>query len=755
MSESGICLLKGEINNIPRTKRYQKDKWFNVMSEASGVTFKCYYNFFCWPMKGDYVHGYGTLVGNEFRFTRLPFIFPGTDIETIKGCLTSAFWGLRVYPKTINDFINELGSNPAEFLDEAISDFTKYPSENVRLLSPNINETQMKSLYRWWYKRRLLRKLYLLGLNNAEIRGSELSAYELYKACLDITTSSPYRLMSLKLKTCDEIYERLNAPVPQDERVNGSVMRKIAEYTEQGWGGIPMSLAYTKIPNLATILPVLIENFGAKVEYDTLYPGHIYSMECAVAKYVYDVCHREPLPTMDESILDKVFDDRLTEQQLEAVKYALTHNLSIITGNAGSGKTTIIKEMVCRLESAGQKYLVVSFTGKAVARLRQVLGRRNPHTMHKMIAEESMAKDEKGYKPKDIHHLIIDEASMITTELFYEFFEMFPTHYRITLIGDPNQLLPIGWGTLMEQLMKCNFVPQFKLTEVHRVQRESGILRNAYRLINYQAPEDEEDHDHEPFEFVDTGDFQIFEGDEEALLERMIRLFHDGKILAKDFVVVTPYKALIRKINLMCQQIYDHGEFSIVDTTGNRWKINDKVMMRKNNYAIDVMNGEEGTVVNILHDEAKILVNFGDEKTVEFITDFENNSLNTRGSDDQDQDEKELNAALEAEEALSVRWLCLSYGITCHKSQGSEWQFEIFYIPPGKIMSRFLDRNLVYTAITRASKALVCLGDIRSLNVAAVRKPMETHDNLHRRIMEHTISPKENTDSEEEGPSGE
>jgi len=736
MSDPKVVLLKGQINNIPHLKRYAKNKWFNVLSESSGVTFKCYYKFWCWPMVGDNVYGYGTLEGNEFRFTRLPLVFPGTDIDTIKGCLKSAFRMLRVTDRQTNDFIKELGEDPAKFLDEAIADYTKSPADHILLVSPNINETQMKSLYRWWYKKRVLRKLYLLGLNNAEIRGSELTADQLYQKCLDVKVSSPYRLMSLGLKTCDQIYERLNEAIPQDERVNGSVMRKIAEYTEKGWDGMPMKLAYQKIPNLPAILPVLQENFGAQVEYDTLYSGDIYNRECIVAKYVYDICGLdECIDLMDDEHLAKVFDERLTEKQLAVVSKALTTNLSIITGNAGSGKTTIIGEMVSRLEAARQEYFVVSFTGKAVARLRQVLKRRTPSTMHKLIAKESGSKMETGYKPKQFSHLIIDEASMITTQLFWEFITAFPGKYRITFVGDPNQLLPIGWGTLMDQLMKCSFIPQFKLTEVHRVQRESGILRNAYRLINYQP--DDDDEDLEPFEFKPFDDFQIFEGEEESLLETMIKMFHDGDISPTDFVVVTPYKALIRKINQLCQCIYDHGEDDIVDNTGNRWKVGDKVMMWKNNYEIDVMNGEEGTIINVLREDSKILVNFGGSKTVEFVTDFDLNSL----QDEQDEQEGErvLNAALEAEKVLSVRWLRLSYAITCHKSQGSEWQFEIFYLPPGKMMSKFLDRNLVYTAITRASKALVCLGDIRSLNIAAVRKPLETHDNLQRRIMAHTL----------------
>ncbi len=424
---------------------------------------------------------------------------------------------------------------------------------------------------------------------------------------------------------------------------------------------------------------------------------------------------------------------------MAAIKFALTQNLSVITGSAGSGKTTIIKEMVCRLEAAKQQYKVVSFTGKAVARLRQVLGRRSPSTMHKLITKEDIQKKERNYKPAVIQHLIIDEASMVTTDLFGQFVKSFPGNYRITLIGDANQLLPIGWGTLLKQLIKCRFVPEFELTEVHRVNRESGILRNAYRLINYEQPL-VDDEDFEPFEFKATDDFQIFEGEEEALLEQMVKLFKQGEIPVSDFVIVTPYKALIRKINQICQQIYDQGELAIVDSVGNRWKIGDKVMMIKNNYDIDVMNGEEGLITDILGDEAKILVNFANEKTVAFVTEFDTSLMKMTDSE-QDQDGAQLNAILEAEEVLSVRTLMLSYCITCHKSQGSEWPFEIFYIPPGKIMSRFLDRNLVYTAITRAVKALVCLGDIRSLNVASVRKPMATHDNLHLRLVNyfHTI----------------
>jgi len=310
--------------------------------------------------------------------------------------------------------------------------------------------------------------------------------------------------------------------------------------------------------------------------------------------------------------------------------------------------TTLISEIVHNLELREIPYAVVSFTGKAVSRIREIIKRPTPSTMHRLIARANIVNK--------FAHLIIDEASMVTTELLYQFFKAFPHPYKITLVGDINQLPPIGWGSLMEQLMKSGRVPTYRLTQNHRLEMTSvmcadgtikemsnGIMINANKLIEYDA------EDPEPFDFVQTDNFQVMEGSIELVYD-VIRALYQSNIPSDQITVITPYNKELDELNKTYQEIYNEGNRSVIDSRGKLWMIRDRVIMLNNEYKINIFNGEEGSVVDIL--DESIMVMFKDGIRYEFKLESQKES---NENEDEESDE------------LTVKKLGHSFALSIHK----------------------------------------------------------------------------------------
>jgi hypothetical protein len=383
--------------------------------------------------------------------------------------------------------------------------------------------------------------------------------------------------------------------------------------------------------------------------------------------------------------------------------------------------TSIIGEIVHNLELRNIPYVVASFTGKAVSRIREAIKRKDPSTLHRLIARSHLIKKFK--------HLIIDEASMVTAELMYQFFKAFPYDYAITLVGDPHQLPPIGWGSLFDELLKAKCVPTFYLSQNHRLERiqsigpdgssqdlENGIMINANAIVNTFNPHSDGEDDPVPFDFVQTDNFVLIEGSIERVYD-IVRAMYSQNIPSDQVTVITPYNKDLDDLNKTYQEIYNEGNRSVVDSRGKLWMVRDRVMMLENQYSINVFNGMEMMVVDL-----------DEESIVAMTKDGTQHRFNLEPTDRKHEDDEP------EEEELTVQLLGHAFAISVHKSQGSEWSYVIIYIPPNPANNTFLTRNLIYTAITRAKRAVWCVGDIDALRVAAVRPCPKRHETLAERL---------------------
>jgi exodeoxyribonuclease V alpha subunit len=286
----------------------------------------------------------------------------------------------------------------------------------------------------------------------------------------------------------------------------------------------------------------------------------------------------------------------------------------------------------------------------------------------------------------------------------------------------------------MEQLMQCPNVPVFRLTKNHRIESlgDNGILLNATRIVDLSKPLDEDDPEsYVPFSFTPSETFQILEGTAERVYD-IIQALYSAGVPAEDSIIITPYNKELNELNKMFQQIYNDGQRSFVDPKGKLWMLKDRVMMLENCYDIDVMNGQMGTVVDILDTGespgVSVVFNDGVQHTFRFTTtdEIENDAVK----------DKEHNP----EDNLTVKMICHAYCVTCHKSQGSEWPYVVVFVPEHKQNTTFLNRNLIYTAITRAKKGLwLVTPSLKEITESVMKKPMKRCDNLAKRVVEEIV----------------
>jgi ATP-dependent exoDNAse (exonuclease V) alpha subunit len=363
-------------------------------------------------------------------------------------------------------------------------------------------------------------------------------------------------------------------------------------------------------------------------------------------------------------------------------------------------------------------------------------------------------------------HVVIDETSMVTTSLFASFLRTFINVEWIVMVGDVNQLLPIGWGSLFSESIQCKKFAYYKLSQIHRVYHVEGevdgIVENCNRIAN--APDDV------TISLVERDNFTVSIGDQDDLQE-IIKSYKEGGVKDYQLAVLCPYNK--RKNVEIREEINDHAQSYfrkpekgkinyITDSCGVKWVIEDLIIMRENNYDIDVMNGETGRVVDAT--ATHLTVSFDEEavnnfqkgkkyqRTYQFSLDIPEDYINLTYKEKNEicnvkKDYKSsstgfstcfTNQVDDDDESANLHcgFLLRSYCLTIHKSQGSEWDFVILYLPPeSKASPFFLHKKLFYTAVSRAKRAVFIVCDDREMLDNIINtNPAKRHELLSYRL---------------------
>jgi len=396
----------------------------------------------------------------------------------------------------------------------------------------------------------------------------------------------------------------------------------------------------------------------------------------------------------------------LSEEQLTVVAQVFCHRIAVITGGPGTGKTTLLRSISAIFETMGRRVLLAAPTGRAARRLSEVAGRK-ARTIHRLLGynfTDGGFVRGRNY-PLDADVVIVDEASMVDTALMYHLIDAVPLSASLVMVGDVSQLPAIGPGNVLSDMIDSGRIPVFSLNTIFRQDQESAIILNAHKVRRGDFKVGDQPDTIDP-----SSDFYfIEENDPDRVARKIVNLcrrelpqnFDFDPIL--DIQVLTPmHKGAVGTINLnhMLQKALNRQP-ALVEAAGFAYKAGDKVMHLINDYSKKVYNGDIGVVTGYDRQKAELSVDYYGRNVC-----YDTNELD------------QINIA---------------YAISVHKSQGSEYPAVI--VPLVTQHYVMLQRNLLYTAMTRGKKMVILIGTPKALHIAMNNdKPRLRLTSLARRL---------------------
>lgn len=692
-----------------------------------------------------------------------------------------------------------INSSRAYFIVEAVGKGTSLSRKRVGEILKEWNRNVIKRLF------------YTLGLKDTDILKCRRRANVDMVDLVEILYDNPYRLLALSLERAMQIADTLRLDVPETDIVTAKVARGIAEMAERDNASCVLkteSVVNRLGPKLLIQSRDRLEYFGITFDTDknAFYETPILYAERYVAeriaKYsnrpgpfhgtelgaqIEDAVNTGYFETCDSALIQAL--KPLDEEQRGALFLMLRKRLMILNGPAGTGKTTIIKSLVILLENSGIPYVLCAFTGKAVSNMMKKVG-RPAFTIHSLIFKyKAEIPTLKGLNPGEGVYpvVIVDEYSMVTTPLISQLLRHFGKMAGLALVGDVQQLPPIGPGAFARELIASRLVPESggvdkyeHLLKALRVRNGDGVVPVHLLSKNHRASTDDAVasvlanvqalNSGKRFDFITSPSFRVVNvaefgmSDHLAALEEELKKYKQAGGELDDLGIVTPYNNVAAQVNELVREIFfpetllepsADKPFNVNESlVCGQWYIGARVMQCSNNYEFDVMNGEEGTIVDFAKDEEGhplIIVEFedvtcqrrktprqrsvGDGYVPGFITRarrkgcrtryiaYSDNASNVRVAGDDgvalDVNEDVLKTVTEEkkknEPKIYTQSLSFSFCTTIHKYQGSEREHIFAFFPRHAQNDLMITRELVNVAITRCRRSVCVIGDISSV----------------------------------------
>ncbi len=647
--------------------------------------------------------------GEQFRFSRYDVDRPITPEAIQRFLAGGAIKGIG--EKRAAQIVERFGEDTLRILDE----------EPERLAEiKRIGEKQALEIGERWRQHRtddkqgVLVRLQGMGVSSAQA----IRIYGHYgNEAVSVVVRNPYRLAmeveGIGFKSADRIARASGLPLTSPFRLQTGMTHVLQEAAYQGHCFLPREqlleqsarlLECDDADLLADAYDTLRSDGLISVEEGVelrLVPGRppegtteaaylprLWRAEREVARHLRRLQEAEPeTEVAGESLDEWLRGDRmvgtaaLSRQQAEAVKLALTEKVLVLTGGPGVGKTTVTRAIVDLFETSGCEVALASPTGRAAKRLSEVTG-RPAKTIHRMLEIDPVAWEFRRNEdnPLEADLVIVDEASMLDIELMWALAQAVPDKGRLILVGDVDQLPSVGPGLVLSDLIHSKAVPVARLTEIFRQDRESQIVMNAYRVNSGRPPEF-----HMPPR-VEDDCILISEPDQDALIRRIVKLVgedlsQDG-FERQDIQVLTPMnKRLLGTVHLnaaLQEALNPAREDANEVRRGEKvLREGDRVVQTVNNYTKEIFNGDVGTILSIDPSASTLMVQFLDRSAW-----YEFDEL----------DELEL-----------------AYALTVHKAQGSEYPAVVMICHTSQYI--MLQRNLLYTGLTRAQRKCVFVGN--------------------------------------------
>ena len=662
--------------------------------------------------------------GEQFKMSAYESLVPATAKGIEKYLGSGMIRGIG--PVMAKRLVGHFGVETLDIIDHAIEKLLEVSG---------IGEKRVDMIRSAWDEQKEVRDVMVFLQGNGVSPTYAAKIYKQYgNESVKIVTDNPYRLATdifgIGFLTADRIAERLGIEKTTPMRIEAGVLFVLNQLADEGHVYFPQGPLIKKCSEVLEVdeaiipgalerlvsqkriyaedipTPHLLTRNSQPATRNSQLPPHtppdravylapFYISETGVAanlKGLASFPKQMRLVNVDEAMVwvQKDLNIAFSAKQLDAVKASIHHKIMIITGGPGTGKTTIINAIIRIARRMGQRVLLAAPTGRAAKRMAETTG-QEAKTLHRLLEYSFSAGQSGGFKrdesnPLDADLIIIDEVSMVDTLLMHHFLKAVPKKATLILVGDVDQLPSVGPGNVLKDIIDSGVIETVRLDEIFRQSQRSMIIVNAHRINHGEMPilDASEAHLHDFF-------FAVLEEPEEVL-ERIVRLCKET--LPKKFrfdsvsdiqVLAPMHRGTTGVVNLNAQlQKELNPRTDEILRSGKLFKVGDKVLQTRNNYDKDVYNGDIGRVRSINREMQEVKIDY-DGRLVTY--------------DYSDLDE-----------------VVLAYAVSVHKSQGSEYPVVIMPVLTQHYL--LLQRNLLYTGITRGKKLVILVGTRKALAIA-------------------------------------
>lgn len=651
---------------------------------------------------GEYINN--PRYGRQIKIEKLIVIPPSSDTGIEKYIGSGLIPGIG--PAMAKRIVQHFGKDTISILDKDVEKLIEVEG---------FGEKRINVIKKEWKKQSKIRDL-MIFLQSLEISPSN-SAKILKKYgddTISVIKNNPYRLcediFGIGFKTADRIALKSGISRNSPFRISSGIKYVLKKFEEDGHCFLPYDFLISKTFEFLDVetlevekaLDILVQENQIVIDKERVYLLDTYRDEIFVAdklKKINNFKIKNIFENYDwykkieelSSSINVILDD----YQIDAIKSALYEKIMVITGSPGTGKSTIVDFILNIFEYENMSVFLAAPTGRASKRLSETTG-KDAKTIHRLLEynPKTNSFNRNRNNPLKCDLLVIDESSMIDIKLASALLDALDEKIRIIFVGDYDQLPSVGPGNVLSDIINSGKFPVIRLTKIYRQFGKSMIIRNAHMIRDGIYPKL---YQSDP---IERSDFYFIEkNDQEDTAKMILRLLsHNipekfGFNPLKDVQVLVPvYKGISGVDNLNCriQDIFNKNKEKIL-RGNNEFRLNDKVIQLKNDYEKDVFNGDIGFIKEIDFPAQQFKVDFGEKKVV---YDFH----------DADQ-------------------LSLSYAISIHKSQGSEFKCVIIPVLTSHYM--LLQRNLIYTALTRAKELAIIVGSKKAIGMAVSRNHVE------------------------------
>jgi len=681
------------------------------------------------PVVGESLVCHGTWIshaqwGKQMQVARYETVRPATVFAIEKYLGSGMVKG--VGPVMAKRIVAKFGENALDIIEH---------SPRKLLQVSGIGAKRVDQIKAAWHEQREVKNIMLFLQSHGVSPAYAVRIYKTYgDQSITIVENNPYQLAAdiwgVGFKSADKIAREMGIGEADPRRLEAGVVYVLNEAVDSGGNAfLTEAEMLTKaaeilgvddvgfaLANLATTGKLVVEpaTFLGVTE-TAIYPPSLFTTEKGLADQIGRLLSTPlvspMLPATFDPWLSELLDTHgfpLSGEQREAVKTSLLSRFAVLTGGPGTGKTTTTKAIVAAFEDQNKTVLLASPTGRAAKRLSEVSG-HEARTVHRLLEFDP---EQRGFRhnadtPLECDVLVVDECSMLDMVLTYSLLKAVPSECQVVFVGDVDQLPSVGPGNVLRDLIDSGAVPVARLTQVFRQAQESLIITNAHAINKGRMPLLPPPSEGRDCAFVRADEPELVADKIVAIVARSLP--RRGYTPA-DIQVLTPMQrgsAGAAHLNTRLQETLNPpapGKDELA--RGSRlFRTDDRVMQMVNNYDKGVYNGDIGTVTAISHEDSTLSVQFADAQGLtDVVYDFA----------DTDQ-------------------LTLAFATSIHKSQGSEYPAVVLALHTQHFM--LLQRNLLYTALTRAKKFAVVVGTTRAVRMAVGKQnDLTRHTRLKERL---------------------